>query len=120
MTELGAMALAHGSAGTMRVVRVVLPGPLRQLARVSGELKVDVASDGDGRVTQRTLLDAIESRYPMLKGTMRDQDTKVRRAYVRFYACERDLSPQSADTPVPDAVAEGRDPFLVVGALAGG
>jgi hypothetical protein len=93
---------------------------LRQLARVSGELTVDAASDTHGRVTQRALLDAVESRYPMLRGTMRDQDTKIRRAYVRFYGCERDLSPQAADTPVPDAIAEGREPVLVVGALAGG
>ncbi|MEO6878056.1 MAG: MoaD/ThiS family protein [Gemmatimonadaceae bacterium] len=111
MTDVALMA---------RSVRVVLPGPLRQLARVSGELTVDAPADAEGRVTQRALLDAIEARYPMLRGTMRDQDTKIRRAYVRFYACERDLSPQSADTPVPTAVADGREPFLVVGALAGG
>ncbi|MDB4875353.1 MAG: hypothetical protein JWM41_1799 [Gemmatimonadetes bacterium] len=101
-------------------VRVVLPGPLRQLARVTGELVVDAAPGEGGRITQRTLLDAVEARYPMLRGTMRDQDTKKRRAYVRFYACQEDLSMQGPDTPVPNEVADGREPFLVVGALAGG
>ena len=101
-------------------VRVVIPAPLRQVARVNGELVVDAAQGAEGRVTQRTLLDAVEARYPMLCGTMRDQDTKQRRAYVRFYACQRDLSLETPDTPVPTAVAEGREPFLVVGALAGG
>jgi hypothetical protein len=120
MTEVLSMAQAAKNTAATRKVRVVLPGPLRQLARISGDLTVDAAADAEGRVTQRALLDANETRYPMLKGTMRDQDTKIRRAYVRFYGCERDLSPQSADTPVPDAIAEGREPFLVVGALAGG
>jgi sulfur-carrier protein len=101
-------------------VRVVIPGPLRQLARVNGDLVVDAAQGAGGRVTQRTLLDAIEARYPMLCGTMRDQDTKRRRAYVRFYACQQDISHEAPDTPIPAAVAEGREPFLVVGALAGG
>jgi molybdopterin synthase sulfur carrier subunit len=101
-------------------VRVVIPGPLRQLARVNGDLLVDAAQGADGRVTQRALLDAIEARYPMLCGTMRDQDTKRRRAYVRFYACQQDISHEAPDTPIPAAVAEGREPFLVVGALAGG
>jgi molybdopterin synthase sulfur carrier subunit len=101
-------------------VRVVIPGPLRQLARVNGDLVVDAAQGTDGRVTQRTLLDAIEARYPMLCGTMRDQDTKRRRAYVRFYACQQDISHEAPDAPIPAAVAEGREPFLVVGALAGG
>lgn len=114
------MAPAAKRNSATRTIRVVLPGPLRQLAKITSELAVDVESDADGRVTQRVLLDAVELRYPMLRGTMRDQDTKIRRAYVRFYACERDLSPQSADTPVPNEVAEGREPFLVVGALAGG
>ena len=101
-------------------VRVVIPGPLRQLARVNGDLVVDAAPGAGGRVTQRTLLDAIEARYPMLCGTMRDQDTKRRRAYVRFYACQQDISHEAPDAPIPAAVAEGREPFLVVGALAGG
>lgn len=103
-----------------RAVRVVIPGPLRQLARVNGDLLVDAAPGAEGRVTQRTLLDAVEARYPMLCGTMRDQDTKRRRAYVRFYACQQDLSLEGPDVPIPNAVAEGREPFLVVGALAGG
>jgi hypothetical protein len=101
-------------------VRVVIPGPLRQLARVNGDLVIDAAQDTGGQVTQRTLLDAIEARYPMLRGTMRDQDTKRRRAYVRFYACQQDISHEAPDAPIPAAVAEGREPFLVVGALAGG
>lgn len=101
-------------------VRVVIPSPLRQLARVNGDLLVDAAPGADGHVTQRTLLDAVEARYPMLCGTMRDQDTKRRRAYVRFYACQKDLSHDAPDTPVPAAVADGSEPFLVVGALAGG
>ena len=105
---------------TLHAVRVVIPAPLRQLARVTGDLVVDAAPDADGRVTQRTLLDAVEERYPMLRGTLRDQDTKKRRAYVRFYACQEDLSMETEDTALPSAVVEGREPFLVVGALAGG
>jgi hypothetical protein len=103
-----------------RAVRVVIPAPLRTLARVNGDLVVDAAADGDGRVTQRALLDAVEQRYPMLCGTMRDQETKQRRAYVRFYACQEDLSLEPPDAPLPAPVAEGKEPFLVVGALAGG
>ena len=103
-----------------RAVHVVIPAPLRQLARVNGDLVVDAAADDSGRVTQRALLDAIEARYPMLSGTMRDHDTKKRRAYVRFYACQEDISLDPPDTPLPDAVAAGKEPFLVVGALAGG
>jgi sulfur-carrier protein len=98
------------------VIRVVLPAHLRNLARVDGEVGVEVA----GVVTQRSLLDALESRYPMLRGTMRDQTTQRRRAYVRFFACERDLSHERPDAPLPDAVAAGTEPFLVVGAMAGG
>jgi sulfur-carrier protein len=101
-------------------VRVMIPAPLRTLARVNGDLLVDAAADDAGRVTQRALLDAIEERYPMLRGTMRDHETKKRRAYVRFYACQEDLSLEAPDTPLPTAVAEGKEPFLVVGALAGG
>jgi molybdopterin synthase sulfur carrier subunit len=103
-----------------RPVHVVIPAPLRQLARVNGDLLIDAAVDDSGRVTQRTLLDAIEERYPMLRGTMRDHDTKKRRAYVRFYACQEDVSLEPPDAPLPDAVAAGKEPFLVVGALAGG
>jgi len=101
-------------------VRVVIPAPLRQLARVDGELAIDATADGSGRVTQRALLDAVEARYPVLRGTLRDQDTKKRRAYVRFYACNDDISLDAPDTPLPDDVAKGKEPFIVVGALAGG
>ena len=98
------------------MIRVVLPTPLRQLARINGEVQLAV----DGRVTQRTILDAVEAQYPMLRGTMRDHVTCKRRAFVRFYACEEDWSNESPDTELPEAVAKGKEPFLVVGALAGG
>jgi len=98
------------------VIRVVLPAHLRALAHVDGEVEVDL----NGTVTQRALLDAIEARFPMLRGTMRDQVTKKRRAYVRFFACERDLSHERPDAPLPASVAAGAEPFLVVGAMAGG
>lgn len=98
------------------MIRVVLPTPLRQLARVNGEVQLAV----NGRVTQRTILDAVEAQYPMLRGTMRDQITHKRRAFVRFYACEEDWSNEPADTELPEPVANGKEPFLVVGALAGG
>jgi sulfur-carrier protein len=97
-------------------VRVVLPSHLRTLAKVDHELKLDVA----GVVTQRSILDALEARYPMLRGTIRDQVTQQRRAFVRFFACEEDLSHESPDAPLPDAVATGAEPFLVIGAMAGG
>jgi sulfur-carrier protein len=98
------------------IVRVVLPSHLRTLARVDREVKLDV----DGPVTQRAVLDALESSYPMLRGTIRDQVTQQRRAFVRFFACEEDVSHESPDAPLPDAVATGAEPFLVVGAMAGG
>lgn len=98
------------------MIRVVLPVHLRTLARVEGEVTLDV----DGRVTPRAILDALESRYPMLRGTIRDQVTGQRRAYVRFFACERDLSHDSPDAPLPDPVTAGKEPFMVVGAMAGG
>jgi sulfur-carrier protein len=98
------------------MIRVVLPAHLRTLARVNGEVQVDV----QGAVTQRAVLDALESRYPMLKGTVRDHVTLKRRAFVRFFACEEDLSHESPDSPLPDAVATGAEPFLIVGAMAGG
>lgn len=98
------------------IVRVVLPAHLRALAKIAGDVNVEV----DGAVTQRTVLDAIESRYPMLLGTMRDRETARRRPFIRFFACERDLSHESPDTPLPDAVATGAEPLLVVGAIAGG
>jgi sulfur-carrier protein len=98
------------------MIRVILPVHLRTLARVDGEVTVDV----EGEVTQRSILDALEARYPMLRGTIRDHVTHRRRAFVRFFACEEDLSHESPDTPLPDAVARGVEPFLVVGAMAGG
>jgi len=98
------------------MIRVVLPAHLRTLARVEGELKLEV----EGPVTQRSILDALEARYPMLRGTIRDQATRQRRAFVRFFACEEDLSQESPDDPLPDAVAAGAEPFLIVGAMAGG
>jgi sulfur-carrier protein len=98
------------------MIRVVLPAHLRTLARVDGEVELDVASP----VTQRAILDALEARYPMLRGTVRDHVTLQRRAFVRFFACDQDLSHEPADAPLPDAVATGAEPFLIVGAMAGG
>jgi len=98
------------------VIRVVLPAHLRTLARVTGELALDV----EGQATQRAVLDAIEARYPMLRGTIRDQATQQRRAFLRFFACGRDLSHDPPDTALPESVAIGAEPFLVVGAMAGG
>jgi hypothetical protein len=98
------------------IIRVVLPAHLRTLAGVAGELKLDV----DAPVTVRAVLDALETRYPMLQGTIRDQLTHQRRAFVRFFACQQDVSHESADTPLPHAVAVGTEPFLIVGAMAGG
>lgn len=99
------------------MIRLVLPAPLRRLARVEGEVLLELAP---GAMTQRSLLDALEAMYPMLRGTVRDHRSQRRRAYVRFYACGRDLSDELPDAPLPDAVAAGTEPFLVVGALAGG
>ena len=98
------------------MIRVVLPPHLRTLARVDGEVKVGVA----GRATQRAVLDALEDSYPVLRGTIRDRATGRRRAFVRFFACGADLSHEAPDAPLPDAVATGAAPFLVVGAIAGG
>ena len=98
------------------MIRVVLPPHLRNLAQISGEVRLDIA----GAVTSRLVLDAVEERYPMLQGTMRDRRTGQRRAFVRFFACEEDLSNESPDTPLPDRVVAGDEPFLVVGAMAGG
>jgi sulfur-carrier protein len=98
------------------MIRVVLPAHLRTLARVDGEVKLAV----EGEVTQRSVLDALETSYPMLRGTIRDQVTQQRRAFVRFFACEEDLSHEPPDAPLPDEVAMGAEPFLVVGAMAGG
>jgi len=98
------------------MIRVVLPAHLRTLARVDGEVTLEV----DGHVTQRSVLDALEARYPMLRGAIRDHVTQRRRPFVRFFACEQDLSHESPDAPLPDAVATGAEPFLIVGAMAGG
>jgi sulfur-carrier protein len=98
------------------MIRVVLPAHLRTLAHVDGEVTLDV----EGEVTQRSVLDALEARYPMLRGTIRDQVTHRRRAFVRFFACQEDLSHDPPDASLPDAVATGAEPFLVVGAMAGG
>ncbi|PYM71699.1 MAG: hypothetical protein DME03_19235 [Candidatus Rokuibacteriota bacterium] len=98
------------------MIRVVLPAHLRTLARVDREVKLDL----EGPATQRAVLDALEAAYPMLRGTIRDQATQQRRAFLRFFACEEDLSNESPDTPLPAAVANGAEPLLVVGAMAGG
>jgi molybdopterin converting factor small subunit len=99
-----------------RTIRVVLPAHLRKLARVDGEVQVEVACD----VTLCSVLDALEARYPALRGTIRDQVTRRRRPFVRFFACEEDMSHEPPDTPLPEAIVRGAEPFLVVGAMAGG
>jgi len=98
------------------MIRVVIPAHLRTLAHVEGEVQLEVA----GLVTTRSLLDALEARYPMLKGTIRDHVTQERRAFLRFFACEEDLSLDSPDNPLPQAVVSGTEPFLIIGAIAGG
>ena len=98
------------------MIRVVLPTHLRRLAQVDREVQLPV----EGPVTQRSVLDALETTYPMLRGTIRDQVTQRRRPFVRFFACEQDLSHEPPDAPLPDAVAMGGEPFLIVGAIAGG
>jgi hypothetical protein len=98
------------------MIRVTLPFHLRRLAQVDGEVLLDI----EGPVTQRTVLDALEARYPVLRGTIRDHVTLERRPFLRFFACEQDLSHEPPDTPLPDAVANGTEPFMVVGAIAGG
>jgi hypothetical protein len=98
------------------MIRVVLPAHLKTLAKVDGEVALDLS----GAVTQRAVLDALEARYPVLRGTIRDQASGKRRSFVRFFACEEDLSHEKPDDPLPDAVAKGTEPFLVIGAMAGG
>lgn len=98
------------------MIRVVLPAHLRSLARVGAEVAVEV----EGVATQRTIIDALEARYPMLRGTIRDHGTLERRPFLRFFVCQEDWSHEPADAPVPDAVARGEEPFLVIGAIAGG
>ena len=98
------------------MIRIVLPPQLRKLAQVDGEVRIQL----DGVVTVCTVLDALEAKYPMLRGTIRDQATQRRRAFVRFFACAQDLSHESPDAPLPDAVANGTETFMIVGAIAGG
>jgi molybdopterin synthase sulfur carrier subunit len=98
------------------MIRVVLPYHLRNLAHVDHEVTLDV----EGAITQRSVLDAIEARYPMLRGAIRDHVTQQRRPFLRFFACEEDISHELPDTPLPDAVASGKEPFIVIGAIAGG
>ena len=98
------------------MIRVALPAHLRKLAQVDGEVKLEV----EGQVTQQAILDALEAHYPMLRGTIRDHVTQKRRAFVRFFACQQDLSHELPDAPLPDAVALGAEPFMIVGAIAGG
>jgi len=98
------------------MIRVVLPAHLRMLARVQGKVELQV----EGPVTQRSVLDALEANYPMLRGTIRDHATRQRRSFIRFFACGQDWSHESPDAPLPDAVATGAEPFMIVGAIAGG
>lgn len=98
------------------MIRVVLPAPLRAIARIDGELEFDLPAP----VTQSAVLDAVESRFPVLRGTLRDHATHRRRAFVRFYACAEDLSQQAPDLPLPEPVARGEEPLLIIGAMAGG
>lgn len=98
------------------MIRVVLPPQLRTLARIDGEVVLEV----EGEITQRSVLDALEARHPVLRGSIRDHGTQQRRAFLRFFACERDLSHRDADEPLPEAVASGEEPFVIVGAIAGG
>ena len=98
------------------MIRVVVPPHLRTLAKISGEVKLEV----EGQATQRSVLDALEAQYPMLCGTIRDHVTQQRRPFLRFSACEQDLSQESPDTPLPEAVASGAEPFLIIAAIAGG
>jgi sulfur-carrier protein len=98
------------------MIRVVLPAHLRRLAGVDGDVELDV----EGRATQRSVLDALEARYPMLRGAIRDHVTHERRPFLRFFACEQDLSHEPPDAPLPDAVASGSEPFFIIGAIAGG
>jgi sulfur-carrier protein len=98
------------------MIRLILPPHLRTLARVAGDVELEV----EGQVTQRSVLDALEARYPMLRGTIRDHVTQQRRPFLRFFACEEDLSHEPPDAPLPQAVASGAEPFIVIGAIAGG
>jgi molybdopterin synthase sulfur carrier subunit len=101
---------------SLKMIRVMLPFHLRTLAKVDGEVTLEV----EGPVTQRSVLDALEARYPVLKGTIRDHGSGQRRPFLRFFACEEDLTHESPDAPLPEAVATGKEPFMVIGAIAGG
>src|SRR6516162_4736931 len=115
-TESVQFRILRSAFRTHNMIRVTIPSHLRALAHVDSEFTLEVT----GPVTQRSILDALEARYPMLCGTIRDHVTKQRRPFLRFFACEEDLSHESPDAPLPDAVASGTEPFLVVGAIAGG
>ncbi len=104
----------------MQPIRVILPYHLQNLARTGAEVQVQVEVEGDGAITQRRVLDALEAAYPVLRGTIRDHGTLKRRPFLRYFACEEDLSHESPDAPLPDDVVRGREPFMVVGAIAGG
>ena len=107
---------AFGRGANIAMIRVILPPNLRTLACIDGEVGLEL----NGTLTQRSLLDAVEAKYPMLRGTMRDHVTQLRRPMVRFFACGEDLSHESPDAPLPDAIAKGAEPFLIIGAIAGG
>jgi hypothetical protein len=113
---LHAMPIGSQHSRGSAMIRIVLPPHLRRLAKVSTEVRLDV----DDVITQRSVLDALEAAYPMLRGTIRDHVTQQRRPFMRFFACERDLSHDSPDTPLPEEVAAGREPLLIIGAIAGG
>ena len=102
------------------MIRIILPFHLRTLAHVGGEVTFEVTDLKPGPATQRSVLDALEARYPMLRGAVRDHDTQQRRPFLRFFACEEDISHNPADAPLPDAVASGKEPFIIIGAIAGG
>jgi sulfur-carrier protein len=101
---------------TAKVIRVIIPQHLRTLAHVGSEVELEL----DNPVTLQSVLDALEARYPMLRGTIRDQVTQQRRPFLRFFACEEDLSHEPPDAPLPDAIASGKEPFIIIGAIAGG
>src|SRR2546423_953833 len=105
-----------GGSADVKMIRVALPFHLRNLAHAGNEVELDVSPP----ITQRSVLDALEARYPMLRGTIRDHGTQQRRAFLRFFACEEDLSHESPDAPLPEAVTSGKEPFLIIGAIAGG
>jgi molybdopterin synthase sulfur carrier subunit len=102
------------------MIRVTLPYHLRNLAKVDAEVSLDVDFDADGEITQRAILDALEARFPVLRGTIRDHDTLARRPFLRYFACNEDVSLESPDAPLPAGVASGAEPFMVVGSIAGG